>query len=337
MGFGVLFGFAGYSHLIHSDLTFNLKLYADKDHHEPMDILVQSRTVYTITFEYGSENEERDKRIEWYTVANFMRNFIDRLDLENDGSLSHSENSNYSVGIHTGIEMDGQERMVSIEILTNSNTTKLRIQRERIKEDLQDLMDHKYNFGILVLLDTVKVEEVDIIDECEPIYAINDSFQIIKRLTLIYSLSMWSYLDLADEEKDFKSDLIVFKNLLFCQCQSSYSRYHQRHFIHTEQDQEREDDGKEEELKEELVQEDELRKVEKENISFTRIAKQIDLYYHVNGIAHFVLSNSTFTELFWIMTLVKLSVLHCLYNINHTVVVIMCKVKGYCICRYIVY
>ena len=190
LGFGVLFGFTGYSDFLTSDLRLNVKLFADKKHRGPKDTLVESRIIFFITFKYGTESENRDKGIEWYTISNFMRKFMDRLEMENENSLSHSSNSQHSIDIYTGIQKEERERMVEIGVLINSNETKLGLESDRVMSDLQKLVDHTHDYGILAKWDTLKVEQMGIIDEYEPLHAINESLQIIKRLSMLYAMSM---------------------------------------------------------------------------------------------------------------------------------------------------
>ena len=61
-----------------------------------------------------------------------------------------------------------------------------------------------------------------------------------------------------------------------------------------------------EEEKEEELMEDH-KEAEAEHISYTHIAKDIDFHFHINGIAHYVLSRISYPELYWLMALVKYS------------------------------
>ena len=297
-GFGVMFGFANYSKSLHGDLSLNLKLFTDRKHKQERDTLVKSRKIYHIKINYASEIENDDKSIEWYKVVNFMRNVIKEMGLESMEEWCHSHNSKYSIAINT------EHHAVSIQIITAYQPTQQQMQQQRIEQIIQSVINQKLNFKIFILWDSFELEEAGVLDEAEPLFAVNESYQIMKRLTLIHCISNYNYLkDDEEGDEDEQKDLTVLKNLMFRQAQSYFGQYHERHYIHCHGKQE--DDGKEEIFQDEESKNEEAGKVEEENISFSHLGKSIDFGFHVNGIMHYCLSRLSYAKLYWLLRLVK--------------------------------
>ena len=180
------------------------------------------------------------------------------------------------------------------------------MQKQNIEQILHTLIDKELNFKLFISWDTLQLEDKGIVDETEPLFAVNESYQIIRRLTLIHVISNYNYLeDVEEEDEDEQKELTVLKNLLFCQSQSYFAKYHQRHYIHGNRTNT--DEAKHEELQDDESKNEEASKVEEENISFSHLGKSIDFEFHLNGIMHYALSRLSYAELYWFLRLVKSS------------------------------
>ena len=292
----VFFGFGWFSKILHNGLRLDLKLYTDRRHKKDSDPLTLSRTVYSIQFQYALQDEISNDMVVYIQVIHLIYRLIDELQLKWKGKFHDPPNDNHSINVHT------HTKTIEIQIATNNTQTKQSLNYHNIHRILSTLTD---GFHIFVLWHTFTLNTQNI-NEAEPLWAIPETYEIVKRLVLMTALSVYIHPNYNNVQQHVKTDLIVLKGGLLRGAQRYFQLYDDRHWVKIK------DSAKGQQLEEEEEKQAEPDPDEEqtsqggdEHIDYHNIGQQIDFYYHVNGVHHYILKNMRYSQVFWLCTLVK--------------------------------
>ena len=286
------FGFGSFANLLATDLTLSLKLFADESHKLATDVLVLSRSEKTITFRYASEAEITNDIVIYIQVIHLLYRFVDELHLANHHDFHHEANTNYSLNVHTNT------KCVTMVFSTCNDNTLNALTYDNIKIILSSLTEDLHFF---ILWDTY-IEHIQIVDEKEPLWVVGETYQIVKRMALMVALSIYLHPNYHNVDETRKSDIILLKHGLFRNIGVYFQKYDQRHYIHSHSTEETEDEKK---AGEDDVDHEHEKENEDKHIDYQSVGKQIDFYFHVNGIQHYIMTNLQYTQTHWLSVIVE--------------------------------
>ena len=296
--FGICCGFSNLSSLLHDGLTLDIKLFADVDHKSDTDTLLTSRQQFTITFKYASEQETTNHTLIYIQVIHLLHRFLNQLSITNNTQFKHESNTNYSVNVQT------QSSTVTLLFSTNNEQTIASLQYDNIKIILSSLTEDLHFF---VLWDSFYID-TQIVDENEPLWTVSETYDMVKRMVVIVATSIYLYPNYENVSQRTKTELIVMKHGLFRGIQSHFKQYDDRHWVHAQRRHETEDDEKMAEDEEDNEQQAEQRK----HINYHNVGQEIDFYFHVNGIQHYIFTKMSYSQLYWLCVIVKF----CAYSLS---------------------
>ena len=290
--FATAFGFASFAKLLAPDLRLTLKLFANESHKSPTDALLLSRSEKTISFNYASEAEISNDIVIYIQVMHLLYRFVDELKLVHNDDFQHESNTNYSLNVNTNT------KCVTMVFSSSNNNTLNTLTYDNIKIILSSLTEDLHFF---ILWDTY-IDHTQIIDEKEPLWVVAETYSIIKRMALMVASTIYLYPNYHEVDETTKSGIILMKHGLFRNIRELFKKYNDRHFIHAQRTEESEEEKKAGD------DDDHKHETEDENkhIDYQSVGKQIDFYFHVNGIQHYIMTHLRYSQIHWLCVIVKL-------------------------------